>query len=313
MQYTNYNFGHDEHDHATNIFKRWKWSKNPNMYWRMPIAFGPFPGPRIDAYGRRRLADGPTRRFTTTSIKFKTSRTFLESLLPTPQFSFPDPATVATASFSVTRLDKMAWLGGQGYTHLGLYIHGVRYTKRDGTTIDGTYMPVLFESLTDPIVSGREELGMPKLFCDIEMHNRATSCRIKASWRGATFAEIALSDLQEDDPATEHGTIGGEADYGILVYRYIPAVGEPGKADAEYACVVPHEEEAKVQKATVERVWRARGDKARVRIDGLDWDALPTLHHVADVLAKVPVYEVLQAKVVEGSGVPDVMAARRIE
>ncbi|KAH8905161.1 FAD/NAD(P)-binding domain-containing protein [Coniochaeta sp. PMI_546] len=313
MQYTNHNFGHDEFDHASNIFKRWKWAKKPDMYWRMPIAFGPFPGPRMDAYGRRRLADGPTRRFTTTSIKFKTSRTFLETILPTSQFSFASADTVATASFSVTRLDKMAWLGGQGYTHLGLYVHGVQYTKKDGSTITGTYLPILFESLTDPIVSGREELGMPKLFCDIEMHNRSRSCHIAASWRGATFANLSLSDLAEDDPATEHGTIGGEADYGILVYRYIPAVGEPGKADAEYACVVPHEEEAKVQKATVEKVWRARPEKASVDIKGLDWDALPTLHHVTDVLAQIPVYEVLAAKVVEGRGVPDVMAARRIE
>jgi len=313
MKYTAYNFGHDEFHNSANIFKRWKWAKNDKMYWRMPIAFGPFPGPRIDAYGRRRLADGPTRRFTTTSIKFKTSRTFLEGLMPTSQFSFATTDTVVQASYSITRLDKMAWLGGQGYTHMGLYVHGVKYTKKDGTSIMGTYLPILFESLTDPIVSGREELGMPKLLADIEMHNRSKSCLVSASWRGATFGNLALLDLKEDDPATEHGTIGGEADYGILVYRYIPAVGEPGKSDAEYACVVPHEEDAKVQKSTVEKVWRAKPENVTMDMRGLDWDALPTLHHVSDVLANIPVYEIVAAKVVEGSGVPDVMAAQRIE
>jgi acetoacetate decarboxylase len=311
MKYTNYNFGHDEIDYSANIFKRWKWKQKPDLYWRMPIAFGPFPGPRQDANGRRPLADGPSRQFTTASIKFKTSRTFLESILPTSQFSFKSRDTVATASFSVTRLNKMAWLGGEGYAHFGLYVHGVQYTKRDGSTVAGTYLPVLFESLTDPITSGREELGMPKLFCDIEMHNRANSCRVTASWRGATFAEIALQDLKEDDAQTEHGTIGGEADYGILTYRYIPAVGEPGKADAEYACVVPHEEESKVQKSTVKAV--ARSTKATVKIDALDWDALPTLHHVSAVLAEIPIYEVVSAKVVEGVGVPDVISCKRIE
>lgn len=311
MQFTNYNFGHDEIDHASNIFKRWKWAKKPDVYWRMPIAFGPFPGPRQDAAGRRRLADGPSRQFTTASIKFKTSRTFLESILPASQFSFKAHDTVATASFSITRLSKMAWLGGEGYTHFGLYVHGVQYTKKDGSSILGTYLPVLFESLTDPIVSGREELGMPKLFCDIEMQNLTNSCRVTASWRGATFAEFALPDLKEDDAQTEHGTIGGEADYGILTYRYIPAVGEPGKADAEYACVVPHEEESKVQKSTVKAV--ARSNKATIKIDALDWDALPTLHHVTAVLAEIPIYEVVSAKVVEGVGVPDVISCKRIE
>jgi hypothetical protein len=313
MAYTNHNFGHDELDHAANVFKRWKWAKKPDMYWRMPIAFGPFPGPRQDGYGRRRLADGPTREFTTVSIKFKTSRTYLETLFPTTQFRFKNAATVATASFSVTRLDKMAWLGGQGYTHLGLYIHGVQYVKKDGSVINGTHMPILFESLTDPIVSGREELGMPKLFCDIEMHDRASSARVTASWRGATFAELTLPNLKADDPATEHGTIGGEADYGILVYRYIPAVGAPGKADAEYACVVPHDEDAKVQPAKVHAVSRSPPEGASIKIHALDWDALPTLHHVSSALSQVPIYEVLSAKVVRGTGVPDVSACRRIE
>ncbi|KAK3695171.1 hypothetical protein B0T22DRAFT_96658 [Podospora appendiculata] len=311
MAYTNHNFGHDEIDYAANIFKRWKWSKKPNMYWRMPVAFGPFPGPRQGEYGRRRLTDGPARRFTTASIKFKTSRTFLETLFPTAQFRFKDPSTVATASFSATRLDNMAWLGGKGYTHFGLYVHGVQYTKKDGTSIHGTYMPVLFESLTDPIVSGREELGMPKLFADIDMEHDETSCRVTASWRGATFAKIELPNLRKDETTAEQGTIGGESDYGILVYRYIPAVGEPGKADAEYACVVPHSEESRVQSSTVTAVARSAG--AKVKIEALDWEALPTLHHITSALAEIPIYAVVDAKVVEGTGVSDVISCRRIE
>ncbi len=108
----------------------------------------------------------------------------------------------------------MAWLGGGGYTHLGLYVHGVQYVKKDGTTISGTYLPVLFENLTDPIVSGREELGMPKLFCDIETSDQDNAYRVAASWRGAPFIELVLDGLSRDTSATERGTIGGEADYG---------------------------------------------------------------------------------------------------
>ncbi|KUI65822.1 3-hydroxybenzoate 6-hydroxylase 1 [Cytospora mali] len=315
MAYTAYNFGHDEIDNSNNVFKRWKWSLKPNMYWRMPTAFGPFPGPRQDGYGRA-LQEGLQRTFTTISVKFKTSRTYLETLFPNSSFRFKSPSTVCQASISITELGKMQWLGGNGYRHLGLYIHGVEYVKKDGSTIAGTYMPVLFESLTDPISSGREELGMPKLFCDVDIHRRTSSVRVAASWRGAKFVDLSLTDLEEDDVSSEHGTIGGEADYGILVYRYIPAVGEPGVADCEYAVVVPHEEEQ--PKATVKKVFRApagQGKKtgAKIEIDALDWEALPTLHHVARALAEVPIYEVVGAKVVEGTGVPDVSAARRIE
>lgn len=310
MKFTGYNFGHDEIDHSRNVFKRHQWARKPNMYWRMPIGFGPFPGPRQDAYGRA-LTDGPQRTFNSISIKFKTSRTYLETLFPTAQFRFASPATVCEASLSVTELDNMQWLGGKGYRHLGLYMHGVQYVKKDGSVITGTHMPILFESLTDPITSGREELGMPKLFCDVDIERSASSVHVAASWRGAKFIDMRLDGLEEGNPADEAGTIGGEADYGILVYRYIPTVGEPGKADAQYPIVVPHEEEE--PKGKVSKVLRAPKGGASVAIDGLDWERLPTLHHVAGALAQIPVYEVVSAKVVEGAGVPDVSAARRIE
>lgn len=317
MAYTNYNFGHDEIDNSTNIFKRWKWSQKPNMYWRMPIGFGPFPGPRQDAQGRA-LQDGLQRTFSTTSIKFKTSRTYLETLFPTAQFRFKSRASVCQASISVTELGNMQWLGGKGYRHLGLYIHGVEYVRKDGAgTISGTHLAVLFESLSDPIVSGREELGMPKLFCDIDIDRSANDdeVRIAASFRGARFVDMRVGGLREDDVASESGTIGGEADYGILTYRYIPAVGRPGVADVEYPIVVPHEEEE--PKGTVKKVLRPRegagSSNVSLNMQGLDWTQLPTLHHVASALAEIPIYEVVSAKVVEGTGVPDVSAARRIE
>jgi hypothetical protein len=311
MKYTAYNFCHDEIDNSTRIFLEWRRKKNPNLYWRMPIAFGPAPGPRQDIWGNPRPSLAQT--FLTASIKFKTSRTFLQNLFPTESFTFKSPGSVAYASFSTTTLGNMTWLGGGGYNHFGLYIHGVQYTKKDGTTIDGTYMPLLFESLADPIVSGRDELGMPKVYCAIDIHRRAASYRMAASWQGAKFCDFALESLETIDPATEKGTIGGESDYGILVYKYIPAVGRDmrGKADAEYPVVVPHEEESKVVPSTVKSV--ARPKKASISFNKLDLEALPTLHHIVSVLADIPIYEVVGAKVVEGTGVPDVSSARRIE
>lgn len=312
MGFTNYNFGHDEIDYSTAQFNKWKYSLKPNMYWRAPTGFGPFPGPRQDFYGRS-LQDGLQRTFSTTSVKFKTSRTYLETLLPNASFKFLSPGTVCEASFSITELDNMQWLGGKGYRHLGLYIHGVGYERKDGKgVVPGTHLAVLFESLTDPIVSGREELGMPKLFCDIDIDRQPDSAHVTASWRGAKFFDMHLPNLTEADPSSEAGTIGGnDSDYGILVWRYVPAVGQPGKADAEYAVVVPHGEEE--IKGTVKKVLRSPSEQAQFKAESLDWTRLPTLQHVADALSKIPVYEIVGAKLVEGTGVPDVNAARRIE
>jgi hypothetical protein len=309
MEYTNYNFGHDEWDHSTEKFRRWDWARKPHLYWRMPVSFGPFPGPRQTFDGRPREARHST--FTTASVKFKTSRTVLQNLFPSASFSFKSPGTVAHASFSQTTLNGMEWLGGGGYRHIGLYIHGVQYTCKDGTVLDGTYLPVLFESLTDPIVSGREELGMPKLYCTIDLFRRAGSYRIQTGWQGATFGTISLEGLVEEDPGADKGTIGGEEDDGIFAYKYVPRVGERGRADVEHATFVPHADEAKVVPSTVKRLWRA--EKASVSFDALDWEALPTLHHVVSRLTEIPVFDVVSAKVVEGVGVPDVSSARRID
>ncbi|KAI0403454.1 hypothetical protein F4802DRAFT_599052 [Xylaria palmicola] len=309
MEYMNYNFGHDEWHNATGIFRRWDWARKPHLYWRMPIAFGPMPGPRQTFEGKPRKADQST--FTTTSIKFKTSRTLLQNLFPSASFRFKGPGTVAYASFSQTTLNKMEWLGGSGYRHMGLYIHGVQYVQKSGEVLDGTYLPILFENLTDPIVSGREELGMPKLLCSVDIWRRETSVRVQAGWQGAIFGNLVLEGLQEVDPGADRGVIGGEDDDGIFAYKYIPKVGERGKADVEHATFVPHAEEAKVVPSKVLQLYKA--DKASVSFDSLDWEALPTLHHIVSRLAEIPIYEVVSAKIVEGLGVPDVSSARRID
>jgi hypothetical protein len=205
----------------------------------------------------------------------------------------------------------MEWLGGSGYRHIGLYIHGVQYVQKDGSVLDGTFMPILFESLTDPIVSGREELGMPKLYCTVDIWRRLSSYRIQTGWQGVQFGSMSLEGLTEGDPGATKGTIGGEDDDGIFAYKYIPKVGERGQADVEHATFVPHAEEAKVVPSKVQRVFTAK--TGSVKFDPLDWESLPTLHHVISRLAEIPIYEVVSGKVVEGLGVPDVSSARRID
>ncbi|KAK8089721.1 hypothetical protein PG997_004682 [Apiospora hydei] len=272
MKYTAYNFGHDEFDNSTRVFNEWLSSQKPDLYRRMPVGFGPAPGPRQDVYGRPRSGLDQSR-FVNTTVKFETSRTYLESLFPTPAFRFLSPATVCLASVAVTTLDGMAWLGGGGYSHCGLYLHG---------------------NLADAVITGRDELGFNKTFCDIDIDrssgNNATSYNARCSWRGAKFMEIALDDLHQ----------GGSG-----------STGQPGKADVEYACVAPAAEEAKAAARTVES--RATAGKASLKFDAGSWQTLPTLHHVASVLAGIPVYRVVEATVVEGTGVPDVSSCRRIE
>jgi hypothetical protein len=216
---------------------------------------------------------------------------------------------VAYCSFSQTILNKMEWLGGSGYNHIGLYIHGVEYVQSDGCIASGTYTPVLFEDLADPIISGREELGMPKVYSSIGVSQGVESYRMHTSWQEFTWGDFHLEGLTPDDNASGvTAKVSGENDDGILFNRYIPTVGRPGEAEAQYTVFAPFAEEK--LKPVTQRTWTA--SKAHLKNDALDWDALPTLHHVISRLQKIPVYEVVKATVGEGTGVPDIGAVRRI-
>ncbi|KAH8423740.1 putative salicylate hydroxylase [Aspergillus melleus] len=310
---TGYIYGHDEFDYSTQILRKHLWSRTPQKYWRQPTVFGPMPGPRQDFQGRDRASQSLKSTFQTASIRFKTSRTLLQNLLPNDSYSFSSPSTYAYASFSQTKLDRMDWLAGGGYRHLGLYIEGVQYKKTNGEIVRGTYMPILFENLADPILSGREELGMPKLFSTIHARERAQSYHVEAGWEGVVWGRFHWDELEDEDSVSDAGTIGGEPSDGIFVHRYLPKVGRDckGEPEAEYPVFVPHAEESKWVPSKVTRVRRTK--KAGFQIDGLSWDLLPTLHHVIDRLGEIPVDEIVSGKVVEGEGVSDVSCAKRLE
>jgi hypothetical protein len=312
-RFTAYNFGHDEWDYSSQMLRKWEWSNKKDVYWRMPTAFGPMPGPRQDFAGKAK--DGSQARFMTASVRFKSSRTVLENLFPTEKFKFAAADTVAYATFAVTKNDNLEWLGGRGYSHFGLYIHGVECIKENGEKVVGTYLPILFENLADPILSGREELGFPKLFCDLAVEIDESGSKLVASWMGSTFCNMELSSLSP--PATNGETTAPKEatsqEEGLLLHKYIPATGseKKGQADVAYTTIVSYADEAKAVERKVEKM--TVGTNAAVTFDALDWKALPTLHHVIARLQEIPIYEVVQASIVEGTGVSDVSGARKLE
>lgn len=314
-RFTAYNFGHDEWDHSSQMLRKWEWENNKGLLWRMPTSFGPMPGPRQDFHGHPR--DGSKATFKTTSVKFKSSRTILQNLFPTEKLKFASTDTVVYATLAATQLDNLEWLGGRGYSHFGLYIHGVQYTKDNGETVIGTYLPVLFENLADPILSGREELGFPKLFADLDIQQNGNIWSLDASWMGSKFATLTLCDPTESLANSEAviQEAPAPAEEGLFFQKHIPTTGsigspERGQADVEYTAFLPNDNDLK----TVDNVRKTfKAQSAQIQFDALDWKALPTLHHIISRLQEIPVYEVVEAKIVEGTGVNDVSSVRKVE
>ncbi|KAI5460930.1 hypothetical protein BGZ63DRAFT_357761 [Mariannaea sp. PMI_226] len=319
--FVNYNFGHDEFDNSTHSLKRLLVQRNGPCHLRQPIAFGPSPSPRQDYVGRKFVSHNS--KFKSYSLRFKTSATYLKTLFPTKSFSFQSQGTVAEAMWMCTKLDNMAWLGGKGYYFVGFWINGVEYTKTDGDKIYGSYLPLLFENSSDPILTGRDELGMPKLFCDIEVQEAGSASTITCSRGEVEVLKLTLGTSEEvqvgehDKGGTTSGTASQSAghqslkDDGEFVYRYVPAVGRPGVADAEYPVFLS--KAARSTQRVVERVWRGLPSKSSIQLEEKSQQSLPTLHHITQALSQIPVYEILDVKVEEGHGVDDFSGAQRVE
>jgi acetoacetate decarboxylase len=304
-------YDHDEWDSATEILRQHQRSQNPQVYYRQPSVFGPMPGPRQDFWGHSRALASTKANFTTASIKIKTSRTLLKALLPNSAYAFSGTGSVAYATFSQTTIDGLDWLAGGGYNHFGIYVHGIEYRHISGQITRGSYLPVMFEDLTDSIISGREELGFPKLFSDIDVQRQEQSYSATTRWRDTVWGKFTLTGLEEqkDNPTKNLESI----DQGLLVHRYMPSVGKDAKGTpgAEYAVFVDLVEESQIVPTKIKRVLKAtQGD---IQIVEKGWKELPTLHHIVSRLAEIPVYDVIEAKVVEGEGVMDMSTARRID
>jgi hypothetical protein len=132
------------------------------------------------------------------------------------------------------------------------------------------------------------------LQCDTHRFARASCYQRRVTWIFSTFAQR----------------------WGLLIHKYVPATGnmdnkERGQADVEYTAFLPDAEGAKTVEKKAERTLKA--SSVEISFDALDWKALPTLHHIVDRLKEIPVYEVVEAKIVEGTGVSDVSCMRRLD
>lgn len=320
-----YNFGHDAHDFSKNELRKYQKERDPSLRYRSPVSFGPAPGPRqpLGLHPShstiQKLRKSKPETSKTYTIRIRSSRTYLQTFLP-EGFAFTSPATAASASIICTTLDGMTWLGGGGYSYLGLYLHGVNYTAADGKKTFGTFLAVLFENLADPIITGRSELGMPKIYAEIDIKEEegGKGCSIALSWRGTKFGHFSVSGLEKEAPPPAEG--GGPPpqrgpgppppppEQGIFYLRSVPAVGDVSKLDAEYAVLVPKPETAPSDSEPQSFATKT----ASIKFEAGDWQSLPTLHHVAEALAEVPVYAIQEAKFVEAQGVDDLSGARRI-
>ena len=267
----------------------------PNSYYRMPTHFGPSLGPRQGIDGRR-YANKDTSKDTTIQVVFNGDPEQLTRLLP-PGFVLREPYIV-TVTFGYGT--EMEWLAGRGYNIFGFSIPATYQGKED--IVDGDLQLVLWENMADPIITGREDLGFAKLYCEIPEPNfmgDQVTCR--ASWDGCQFASLTLSGLSE---GTLESLPAGYPSEGTLHYKYIPKTGAPGEADAEYATFTP----ADYPNAVIDKVLQGTG--ANLHIRESSWEELPTLVTIVNTLAALSLGDCVSATIIQSHGSKDLSDQR---
>src|SRR5215813_14161272 len=242
----------------------------PGRIYRMPTHFGPAPGPRQ----MPAEADGdPTRspHKTLISASFLTEGSALERHIP-ERFTLAGDPVVTIEFHYMTHID---WLAGRGYTMIHVWWPVV--FKGDRDRVIGRFLAVMWENLADPIITGRGEIGQPKLFADIpepRLMDGVYHC--EASWMGFKFLEVQVKECLEQDLAP---TLQLE---GTLMLKYVPRTGAWGEADICQVSFTPD----LTPDLTVESRKEAEGS---VIFHRAAWRDLPTMYHVVNALAGLPV------------------------
>ena len=266
----------------------------PPMF-RMPVGFGPSAGPRRGPAGERFDAAESVKALTC-ELRFATDAEALAALLP-PGFELRgDPIVSVTIGY----LSEIAWLAGRGYNVLGVYIPA---THCGEVRTEGMFNAVLWENLTDPILTGRDELGIPKIYAEIEplTVSAVHSYVARASWLGCEFARF---EVKLGERHLEPGPAG--AGYPVLAYKYVPATGAPGESDCAYAICVPAEDPSR----RVVESWDVTGS---VRFAEVTWRDMPTQHHIVSRLAALPVVESLGGTMISSVGAKDLSDTHRLD
>jgi hypothetical protein len=253
-------------------------------YYRMPIFFGPTPGPRQWPKGKDfDFTKTPKRR--AIAVRYLTDKAKLQAHLPDCFEVWGEPVITV----EITYMWELGWLAGRGYNMGDVKFPAIHH-GRNGRT-PGTMLLVRFEDLADPILSGREELGHNKLYCEIPPLNILEGhYSTQLSWLHTPFLKIAAWDLKEElqpppaDPANK----------GLLSYKYMPRTGEWGVADVEYATLTPPSWNGRV-------THRAIG-QGKVEFIKAKWEDLPTLYHLVNAFEALPILEYRGAVVYDMEG-----------
>jgi hypothetical protein len=270
----------------------------------MPTHFGPAAGPR-QGEGGRKFENVDTPKWRLIGVSYLTNREQLAALLPAGMgLEVGEEPIVTIEGWYATEIE---WLAGRGYNTLGVSFPVVFDGEQDH--VSGSFLTVLWENMCDPILTGRDELGYAKIYCELpepRVCRGETHCF--ASWMGFKFLDLKLSNMQQLS-AEEMADLGGDeagdqAGDGVLHHKYIPKTGEWGTAEVSYITLTPAAGE---DNSVVDEMWLGDGS---LQFYEATWEDMPTQFHIVNALRDLEIKEYGEAWIITGAGGRDLSDMR---
>lgn len=246
---------------------------NDDYVYRMPVHFGGHPFYPV----RTRYGD-----MTSLAVSYETEA---EALLPFIPEVFELTEPLVKVQYANSR--DVEWMAGGEYRLVQVSVP-VRYLGRE-EEIPGDYVLVIWENKACPILGGREEDGMPKLFADIPCERH-----VGGRWHSAASYEshqfLSLT-FEEERPLSEgemaQWNQGGRINY--FGWRHLPNVGRGGAA-LSHGVLYPQEMRAR----------QILAGKGEVRWLRLTEEQHPLQWFIIDALAALPVKSYRPAVLMRG-------------
>ena len=246
--------------------------------FRMPVSFGPAPGPRNLPDNRR--DDRYRKQITSLSLSARADPALLSRLLPSGFVLEGEPRLHVTLSM----FRDIGWLAGRGY-NIVLIAIPARWEGEEQAS--GQFVPVVWENMADPIITGREELGWSKVYAEIsDLEERQGLWSAQATWDGFRFLDLSAQDFEPAEPV---------APAPMMFAKYMPRTGAWGVADVNHATITAPD-------GPPSTLHVSEAGQGRFAFHAARWEDMPTQYPIVNALAALPLDDFGPARLVRASG-----------
>jgi acetoacetate decarboxylase len=264
---------------------------DPSKFYMMPLICGPM----AENEEGLRYHYGEMENI---AIQYQTDSNAIEPLLP----DCYRPADKPTVTVWFSHNNHVDFMAGRGYRIAAVQV-AVRF---DGEKdhLEGDYVLVMFENDTIPIIGGREQSGVPKIYADIsgfEMQQDG-HVRCEASLWGQHLVSMDLDPLKKQNALIRFAASRIINSRPWLTYKYIPSV--IGPPDVEYPMIFPSD-------IKIEELWMGKSGQISFG-DPSKSDFPKWWIRLLEVLNTLPVRSVNQTVRFRGSSVLRADLCRRL-